>query len=917
MNSQNNKATKSNAGETEEQNKNEELSETLGKLTIGDNQKDPNFNQYRGKSNTSTSINSMMTGNTYQKIKDGYEEIIITLRNKIENLEERLNNTNNKDEIEDDHGTNNADINNYVINNRLANQTYRTEVEQITVSTHMIHPSQPVFRGKSKEDVNTWLETLETNLVLAGTHRMFYVQSAGAFVRDAANLTYRQILRARPNITWDQFKREFRLKYLSEEYQTDLKRSLIRLKQTGSVESFINKFLEKANQCEIMDEDEKMFIFTTNVNKEIEGYIKLLKPKTLNETIRLAQNYAENIHQTKTDESPRIETAINCVRSFRPNTVCYCCGKQGHYAKDCYLKRNGYESDRSKSPPRYSDYNNKVRFENLQKQDRSNSNQYSSYKNNNSRYQRYRTPSTESYRSDSNQNRNIETQSRHKNDDKKFVKKRRHDEEEESMTIDIIETTWAEDQETKIDQMKTVATVNKVDIEVVIDSGATKSVMSEQTAQDLKLELIPTSHRLRVADGRIIPAMSMAKSVPILVHGVSAKLDIIIMPMKKEMTLLGADWLIKTGASINMKNQRITFGSRTIQLLPQEEDSDDEFRLNEANYQCLLTEMENEEITSTENSTTTSENKNRMVEEAQAEGDDKIKLTQELEDQERFTSKIEDLKSSGKISNHEIMTTSEQPVSKYPYTRSVKKKTLGDFKYTQLYFDDLLIYSETIDTHLKNLCRVSGRLKNHKLKLNGEKWQLFKQEESVAIDWTLKHFHGDIYGKQLAIYTDHPALQWLLEMKNSNSKLARWTIYNQAFNLVIRYRAGIKHKNVDTSSRPVLTITYKSADSEQEDSSTKGLDPYENAVLMHFLVTEKSFSVANKKQCKRIKNSSRQPRPIDGHILYGIEEENHNVDRNPLEVYHRSKNIFKSSPCRTHIRLIRDRFGPRMPRYKG
>ena len=70
--------------------------------------------------------------------------------------------------------------------------------------------------------------------------------------------------------------------------------------------------------------------------------------------------------------------------------------------------------------------------------------------------------------------------------------------------------------------------------------------------------------------------------------------------------------------------------------------------------------------------------------------------------------------------------------------------------------------------------------------------------------WAIKLFRTYLYVVKLKVITDHSALSWLINIKEPTGRLARWSIYLQAFQFDIIHRSGVKHANADTLSRPVM-----------------------------------------------------------------------------------------------------------------
>lgn len=73
--------------------------------------------------------------------------------------------------------------------------------------------------------------------------------------------------------------------------------------------------------------------------------------------------------------------------------------------------------------------------------------------------------------------------------------------------------------------------------------------------------------------------------------------------------------------------------------------------------------------------------------------------------------------------------------------------------------------------------------------------------ELLAVVESMKHIRCYLYGRKFTIITDHRPLKWLINLKDPNSKLARWNLFLSSYDFEIVHRQGKKHGNVDALSR--------------------------------------------------------------------------------------------------------------------
>jgi hypothetical protein len=93
------------------------------------------------------------------------------------------------------------------------------------------------------------------------------------------------------------------------------------------------------------------------------------------------------------------------------------------------------------------------------------------------------------------------------------------------------------------------------------------------------------------------------------------------------------------------------------------------------------------------------------------------------------------------------------------------------------------------------------------------------ERELLAIIWSVKHFRHYIYGQKIILQTDHSPLKWLMSHKDSSSRLMRWALQLQEYNIQIDYKPGRINRNADALSRipyesPIATIMRSLPDKE-------------------------------------------------------------------------------------------------------
>lgn len=75
------------------------------------------------------------------------------------------------------------------------------------------------------------------------------------------------------------------------------------------------------------------------------------------------------------------------------------------------------------------------------------------------------------------------------------------------------------------------------------------------------------------------------------------------------------------------------------------------------------------------------------------------------------------------------------------------------------------------------------------------------EKELLAIVWATKYFRPYLFGRKFKIITDHKPLQWMMNLKEPNSRLTRWRLKLSEYNFSVVYKKGKTNSNADALSR--------------------------------------------------------------------------------------------------------------------
>lgn len=75
------------------------------------------------------------------------------------------------------------------------------------------------------------------------------------------------------------------------------------------------------------------------------------------------------------------------------------------------------------------------------------------------------------------------------------------------------------------------------------------------------------------------------------------------------------------------------------------------------------------------------------------------------------------------------------------------------------------------------------------------------EKELLAIVWATKYFRPYLFGRKFKIMTDHRPLQWVMNLKEPNSRLTRWRLKLSEYDFTVIYKQGKHNTNADALSR--------------------------------------------------------------------------------------------------------------------
>ena len=383
------------------------------------------------------------------------------------------------------------------------------------------------------ENIENWLSLLVLNFELVKLHSDDWIGVAATYLRENALKLYMSKKSSLNMTDWKSFADFLTENYGTKNYTNILLEKLISLKQMGNLRSYIDKFIEIANQIDdtIVPQRTKALHFISKLTPELKKVTGLAEPKSLEEAIRFARNFDA---WRPNNDSSEINHSSNDNKFNKQNKYCSHCKKTGLTVEICYNLKNNLNNNNDRPIKHFCDYCKKSnhKIENCYKKQNDN---------------------------DNNDKGNWQNK-------QKFVPNPKP-------SINVVEKT--KPLEFKLKELNysngiyntppddvTFATafinINDIQIEAMFDSGARFSILPLSMVKKYNLQYDPTPTRCVMANNVSIESYGEA-SLKVVCHGSASQILFIIL--ERNNVLLGIDWFRANHAYVIFDENRLVFNN--------------------------------------------------------------------------------------------------------------------------------------------------------------------------------------------------------------------------------------------------------------------------------------------------------------------------------------------------------------------
>jgi len=157
----------------------------------------------------------------------------------------------------------------------------------------------------------------------------------------------------------------------------------------------------------------------------------------------------------------------------------------------------------------------------------------------------------------------------------------------EAKVLDAETINLAHRSSTENELLKVKALINNVEIESILDTGATRSVLSEEIVREHNIPIKSEQMNIALANGELFQAQT-TELVPVIIKGIHSKISFVVVPNKNIEVLIGLDWLRQNKVAIEPLTNTIKIGPEKIKLKEEEEEKTAYLASNYNELGCMI-----------------------------------------------------------------------------------------------------------------------------------------------------------------------------------------------------------------------------------------------------------------------------------------------------------------------------------------
>lgn len=168
------------------------------------------------------------------------------------------------------------------------------------------------------------------------------------------------------------------------------------------------------------------------------------------------------------------------------------------------------------------------------------------------------------------------------------------------------------------------------------------------------------------------------------------------------------------------------------------------------------------------------------------------------------------------------------------------------------------------------------------------------EKELLAIVWATKYFRPYLFGRKFQIVTDHKPLQWVMNLKEPNSRLTRWKLKLSEYNYTVVYKQGKCNLNADALSRveihneeaSSLAVNYSEKHPSETNSTTATAHTSAENPILEIPISDEPLNKFNRQisfiVVGDIKKRPTVSRPFETHTKTTIQLSESNLEQDVI-----------------------------------